>query len=62
MIYIIMKSSRNDEIPFPYVGPACDKAGVSPGKFYKNRDEAVSDALKLTAVNPVGFVVVEYMK
>ncbi len=41
----------------PYTGPACDTAGVEPGKVYDSEAEALIDAQKLSEVNPVGFKV-----
>ncbi len=55
--WIINKSSRLIS-DIPYAGPSCDSAGVEPNKIYENWQDAVTDAQKLTAVNPVGFVVI----
>lgn len=37
-----------------------DRAGVPHGKIYDSKQEAESDAAKLSKVNPVGFVVHEW--
>lgn len=50
----IHKKSR---LSGPYAGPACNLAGVQPGKVYDSRDLAQKDADRLTACNPVGFEV-----
>lgn len=60
--YIIMKSSRafdNPTAPWAYRGPTCAAARVEPGKIYDSKEEAETDADKLTKHNPVGFVVLE---
>jgi hypothetical protein len=55
MFYYIHKISR---LPTsPYSGPTCERAGVKPGKIYTDYNEALIDAKKLSAVNPVGFSV-----
>lgn len=55
MQYVITKSSR---IPTgPYSGPSCEAAGVPENKIYDSKEEAIADAKKLSAVNPVGFKV-----
>ncbi len=59
--WIINKSSRAIS-NWPYSGPSCTDAGTEPGKIYENWYQAVQDALKLTEVNPVGFVVVPYQE
>lgn len=56
--YFLRKRSRIGNIP--YAGRACEAAGVEPGKIYDNKEEAGSDAHRLSLVNPVGFEVVEY--
>jgi len=38
----------------PYAGPSCARAGVSSGRWYFTKEEAVKDADKLSDVNPVG--------
>lgn len=63
--YLIMKSTRarDDFTVTPrnaYAQPqTCGKAGIPPGKVYETREEAETDAEKLSIVNPVGFVVVQ---
>lgn len=54
-MWIITKASRDSNTP--YQGPACQSAGVEPGKYYDSEAEALTDAAKLSQVNPVGFVV-----
>lgn len=54
-MYFIRKSTRN--ATEPYRGITCQKAGIPIGKWYANKDEAEQDAKKLSAINPVGFVV-----
>ena len=56
--YIIHKSTRYPG--WPYQGPACEAVGIEPGKVYSSRQEAERDAERLTAHNPVGFLVVKY--
>lgn len=58
--YVIIKSSRMYSYGPGYTGPACEKAGVVPGKIYCNENEAWNDSYKLSSVNPVGFYVEEY--
>jgi hypothetical protein len=53
--YIIVKASRVSN--YPYHGISCSNAGIEPGKLYDTEAEAICDAEKLTAVNPVGFSV-----
>jgi hypothetical protein len=53
--YIICKNSRPDA--YPYSGPACEAAGVIPGKIYNNPDEAIIDAKKLVSITRTGFSV-----
>lgn len=60
--YIIMKSSRAFDgatAPWAYRGPTCGQAGVELGKIYDDKNEAETDAAKLTNCNPVGFVVLK---
>lgn len=60
-MFIIMKSSRSFDPAssiWAYRGPACECAGVEPGKVYVDRESAQIDAKKLTDCNPVGFDVV----
>lgn len=54
--FIIVKSSRDSDTP--YAGPACQSAGVPPGKRYDSESEAKADAKKLSQHNPVGFEVI----
>lgn len=56
-VYFITKASRLGD--HPYYGPTCEAAGVEPAKWYESREEAEKDAAKLSACNPVGFVVKE---
>lgn len=58
MQYFIHKSSRYTSTG--YRGPACEHAGVEPGKLYDSEEEAKIDAKKLSNVNPVGFTVSPY--
>lgn len=58
--YIIHKKSRLAW--HPYTGPTCDKANVPRGKIYTSKIEAIKDAEKMNAFNPVGFTVSEYTK
>ena len=59
MPYILRKMSRWSQQPSPYRNPhTCKKAGVPCEKVYYNEWEAIRDARKLGAVNPVGFDVV----
>lgn len=53
--YYITKASRLGDTP--YFGPTCDASGVEPAKWYDTREEAQKDADKMSAHNPVGFVV-----
>jgi hypothetical protein len=53
--YIITKNGCNELKP--YAGPSCKASGVIPGRVYYDPSEASEDALKLTMVNRVGFVV-----
>lgn len=60
-MFIIMKKSRSFDPAssiWAYRGPACECAGVEPGKVYSDRESAQIDAKKLTDCNPVGFDVV----
>jgi len=60
-MFIIMKKSRSFDPAssiWAYRGPACECAGVEPGKVYGDRESAQIDANKLTDCNPVGFTVV----
>lgn len=61
-MYVVVKSSRDYAGGEGYAGPACEKAGVEPGKIYHFILDADAAAKKLTAVNPVGFKVVRYHK
>lgn len=56
MPYHIIKASRTYE-GGGYEGISCQQAGVEPGKTYDYMSDAVSDMVKLTAVNPVGWTV-----
>ena len=59
MKYIICKNSRLTNSP--YQGePTCTQAGVIGGKIYDDHQEAIFDAAKLSAVNPIGFQVIVY--
>ena len=55
-MYVICKSTRIEF--YPYSGPSCEVANVPPGKVYDCREDALRDASRLTAANPVGFEVV----
>ncbi len=55
--YIIRKSSRSNITPYS-CGMTCDEARVPCECLYTNRNEALSDANRLTQVNPIGFNVV----
>lgn len=52
-LYYVIKSSRVSYTP--YEGPACGRAGVSPGVYFVNLEDAQEAARKLTEANPVGF-------
>ena len=52
-LYYVIKSSRVSYTP--YQGPACERAGVSPGVYFVNLEDAQEAAQKLTEANPVGF-------
>jgi len=39
--------------------PSCELAGVTPGKLYEDREEAMRDLASLNEVNPVGFAISE---
>jgi len=54
-MYIITKISRNPKVP--YSGPSAIGAGIQSGKIYKDCLDAIGDAFKLLAVNPVGWQV-----
>ncbi len=56
MTYIIRKVCRDTKEP--YTGISCTQAGIPEGKTYTDYNEALSDADKLSSVNPVGFEVV----
>lgn len=60
MSYVIMKSTRIYYGGPGYRGLSCEAAGVEPGKIYVDKEAAQQAAEKLSAVNPVGFCVVEY--
>lgn len=57
MPFIITKASRFSGTP--YAGISCAQAKVRPANVYLDKAEAEADAKKLTAVNPVGFIVQE---
>lgn len=60
--YIIVKSSRLSGLARwrdAYSGPACDVAGVVPGKLYADLEVALREAEELSKHNPVGFIVVQ---
>lgn len=56
-MWILRKKSRSGLSP--YRGPTCQAAGVREEVVYFNEAEAKADAEKLSAVNLVGFDVVE---
>lgn len=56
MPFVIAKSCREPRRE-SYSGFSCGLAGVEPGLVYATRKEAEIDAQKLTAVNPIGFIV-----
>ena len=56
MPYHIIKASRIYEDK-GYSGISCQQAGVEPGKTYDHMSDAVSDMVKLNAVNPVGWTI-----
>ena len=59
MAWMIQKKSR--VATSPYCGPECKRAGVPRGLIYEHRGDAEHDAELLSAHNPVGFEVVEYV-
>lgn len=60
MKYVIMKASRYYRGGPGYMGPTCDMAGVAPARIYNSYEDAMADAKRLNAYNPVGFLVEEY--
>lgn len=54
MPYHIVKASRAYE-GRGYNGITCQQAGVEPGKTYDSEGDALGDAIKMQAVNPVGW-------
>lgn len=58
MRWHIVKASRCYEYQ-GYSGPSCAEAGVRPGRAYTRLTDAIRDAGRLTAVNPIGFLVVK---
>ena len=60
-MYIIRKSSRSGNTPYS-CGLTCEEAGVPCEHIYKDKIKAISDAEKLSKVNPIGFDVVRVVK
>ena len=64
--FLIMKSTRaRDSVTARNAyqnRDTCARAGVKPGKIYCSKEVAKADALKLSSVNPVGFVVIQLQK
>ena len=56
--YRIVKLSRLPAMR-PYAGISCQQAGIVSGQTYATLDEAITDATKLNAVNPVGWQIVD---
>ncbi len=63
--WIIVKASRvpsRATVANAYGGPTAKTAGVQPAKVYSNREEAQNDAVKLSQMNPCGFLVLEVVE
>ncbi len=58
MTYHITKNTRGYH-GLGYAGISCQQAGIEPAQTYATLDAAIADAKKLSAVNPVGWQVVD---
>ena len=61
MSYVIMKSTRTYVGGRGYEGPSCQRADVEQAKVYTYFCEATKAAQKLQEVNPVGWVIHNYI-